>query len=214
MTLAELIARCRSESEDVTAPYLWSDQEWTAWLNEAEIEACIRARLIEDEAIVAGVTAGDAHIDIPPRAFAVIRVAIVGGGMLELVDRHGLDLSESRNWPDETGDPRKAYRSGNTLRLFPIPATDSTATVAAFCTPATQIEDDDDAPQIDTRLHHHLVEWALRSAYRKPDVDTFDPAAADRHEAEFTRVFGPRPDEVAIRRTRISSRRRTTPQFC
>lgn len=214
MTLGELIARCRSEAADVTDPYLWSNQEWTAWLNEAENEACIRARLIEDEDIVAAVTAGDAHIAIPPRAFAVTRGAIAGVGNLDLVDRHGLDLSESRNWQEETGDPRKAYRSGNTLRLFPIPTADGTAVITAFCTPDRQMDDDDDAPQIDARMHHYLVEWALRRAYRKPDVDTFDPAAADRHEAEFTSVFGPRPDEVAIRRTRISSRRRTTPQFC
>lgn len=214
MTLAELISRCRSEAVDVTEPYLWSDPEWTTWLNEAENEACIRARLIEDEAIVAAVTSGDAHIAIPPRAFAVTRVAISGVGKLELVDRHGLDLSESRNWQDETGDPRRAYRSGNTLRLFPIPITDSTAIVTAFCTPDGSMEDADDEPQIDSRLHHSMVEWALRCAYRKQDVDTFDPAAADRHEAEFARVFGLRPDEVAIRRTRISSRRRTTPQFC
>lgn len=213
MTLAALLARCRSESEDETAPYLWSDAEWTAGLNEAENEACIRARLIEDEEIAGAITAGDPYVSLPAKAFSVSRAVIVGGSRLRLIERHELDLCGSSQWESETGTPDRAYRTGNRLRLVPIPIEDGSLSVFAFCTPASQMVSGSDVPEISTRLHHHLVDWALRNAYRKPDVDTFDPAAAARHEAEFARVFGPRPDEVELRRTRLSSRRRTTTQF-
>jgi hypothetical protein len=214
MTLADLLARCRSESKDETAPYLWSDPEWTAWLNEAETEVCIRARLIEDEAIVGTITAGDSYVDLPETAFSVSRAAIVGGSSrLRLIERHNLDLCGSGRWEDETGTPDRAYRTGNKLRLVPTPVEDGSISISAFCTPSYPMVSDSDVPEIASRLHHHLVDWALRNAYRKPDVDAFDPAAADRHEAEFARVFGPRPDEVELRRTRLSSRRRTSPQF-
>lgn len=214
MTLDDLEDRCRSESKDETVPYLWSSAEWTSWLNEAQTEACVRARLIEDEAIVGAIMAGDPYVDLPAKAFSVSRAVIVGGNLLRLIERHNLDLCRtSGNWETETGTPDRAYRSGDRLRLVPIPVEDGSVSISAFCTPASQMVMGDDSPEIPERLHHHLVDWALRNAYRKPDVDTFDPAAAERHEAEFTRVFGPRPDEVELRRTRISSRRRTSPQF-
>jgi hypothetical protein len=187
--------------------------EWTAWLNEAESEACIRARLIEDEAIVGAITAGDPYVSLPAKAFSVSRAVIVGGNRLRLIERHELDLCGSLQWETETGTPDRAYRIGNRLRLVPIPTEDGSLSISAFCTPAAPMVSGSDVPEIAARLHHHLVDWALRNAYRKPDVDTFDPAAAARHEAEFTRVFGPRPDEVELRRTRLASRRRTSPQF-
>lgn len=213
MTLADLLARCRSESEDETAPYLWSDAEWTAWLNEAETEACIRARLIEDEEIAGAITAGDPYVVLPEKAFCVSRAAIVSGSRLRLIERHNLDLCGSGRWEDETGTPDRAYRTGNRLRLVPIPVEDGSLSISAFCTPSSPMVSGSDVPEIAARLHHHLVDWALRSAYRKPDLETFDPAAGARHDAEFTRVFGPRPDEVELRRTRLASRRRTSPQF-
>lgn len=213
MNLDGLEARCRSDAKDETAPYLWSSAEWTAGLNEAENEACIRSRLIEDEEIAGVMTAGDPYVVLPEKAFSVSRAVIVGGNRLRLIERHELDLCGSLQWETETGTPDRAYRTGNRLRLVPIPVEDGSLSISAFCTPSSPMVSGSDVPEIAARLHHHLVDWALRNAYLKADVDTFDPAAAARHEAEFARVFGPRPDEVELRRTRLSSRRRTTTQF-
>ena len=52
MTLAELIAAFRLESDDRVTPYLWSDAEIAGYLAEAENEACIRARLLFDETTI------------------------------------------------------------------------------------------------------------------------------------------------------------------
>ena len=49
MYLRELIAECRRASRDTVAPYFWKDEVWAAGLNGAEDEACVCARLIEDD---------------------------------------------------------------------------------------------------------------------------------------------------------------------
>ena len=51
MTLAELISRVRTDANDKVVPYFWSDEEVTAWLNDAVDEAAIRGRLIHESAI-------------------------------------------------------------------------------------------------------------------------------------------------------------------
>ena len=48
MTLSELRDLCRTKLKDTNKPYLWSDDFLNERLNEAEREACIRARLITD----------------------------------------------------------------------------------------------------------------------------------------------------------------------
>ena len=50
-------------------------------------------------------------------------------------------------------------------------------------------------------LHGRLVHWALHLYYSTPDADYADQSLADRHEAAFLTTFGPRPDEVEMRRT-------------
>ena len=48
MKRPELIALFRSRADDVAAPYLWSDLDAVAYLDDAHREAAIRARLIRD----------------------------------------------------------------------------------------------------------------------------------------------------------------------
>lgn len=72
MTLTDLIATFRRDVKDTVTPYIWRDLDVIAWLNEAEDEACIRARLLFDRttsaycdiAVLAGTTeyALDEHV--------------------------------------------------------------------------------------------------------------------------------------------------------
>ena len=48
MTLEELIAAHRRDTDDLQPDYLSSDADITYWLNEGEQEAALRARLIHD----------------------------------------------------------------------------------------------------------------------------------------------------------------------
>lgn len=213
MNLRGLIDRARSETGDVATPPLWSDDEWRDYFNEAASEAAIRARLIEDDQIEIDVTAGESYVDYPEYVWAIQRVYL-GGRRLQLIDREMLDADEGEGWEDRTGQPCACYEVGGRLRLFPTPEADGTARMVAFCTPKTIMEADDDEPAgLRQRLHSQLLDWALHLAYLKKDADTFDANLAARHEAEFEKTFGPRPDERAMRQKRINVRRYVAGSF-
>lgn len=213
MTLAELIARCRSEFRDTKIPYLCSDAEWTDYLNEAEDEACIRSEIIEDSAIEIWFAAGDETVSIPERAFS-IRSASVSGKSLSLYTLSDLDYLLQDGWEADTGEVVSCARNGNKLRLYPIPDAEGTLRITAFCTPESKMVGGDDEPTIGpTRLHVGLVDWALRCAYSKPDNDMYDMSMADRHAARFEAFFGPRPNAVEVRRRSIRRKRHARGNF-
>lgn len=203
MTLLDLITLCRSRSLDKASPPFWTDQQWTDALNEGESEACLRSRLIEDDSITASAVAQEAYIDLPPRAFSVQRVAI-DGKKLEITSRDYLDYTLGVNWEESYGSPHSCYRIGNRLRLVPVPDSDADVQIVAFCTPENSMGLNDAnfvSPEITDRLHSLLVHWALHLFYSTQDADYADQRTAENHEGIFIARFGPRPDEVEIRRT-------------
>ena len=208
MNLRDLIDQCRNETRDTSVPYLWSDPEWTGYLNEAADEACIRARLIENEGLELDSSAGDPYADIPDYVWSIQRVTF-NGRKLILCDKQMLDDTEGLEWESRTADiPVACYEVGGKLRFYPIPAVAGEVFAHAFCTPSSQMEDDEDEPQeIKPRRQGRNNDWALRCAYSKKDADTFDGKQAEGYEVAFEKTFGPRPDEKAMRRLRINVRR-------
>lgn len=206
MNLGQLRDRGRSVTQDLERPYLWSDDDWRDYFNEAADEAAIRARLIENDQIEVDVTAGDAYADYPEHVWAVQRVYF-GGKRLILTDRETLDAAEAAGWEDRQGEPQSCYEVGGRLRFYPVPVVSGAARLVAFCVPAVPMANDEDEPQLRQRLHSQLLDWALFLAYSKKDADTFDANLAATHAAAFEKVFGPRPDEKAMRRKRINVRR-------
>lgn len=207
MNRLDMITACRLETQDTKKPYLWKDEEFGAGLNEAADEACIRGRLIENENIELSASVGDPYVDIPEYAWSIQRITFNGRKML-LLDKQMLNECEGDAWEDRTGTPVSCYEVGGKLRFYPIPDADGVVKVHAFCTPEHPMELDDDEPEgIKARLHVKLVDWALHCAYSKKDADTFDANLAEVHEVKFEQVFGPRPDEKAMRRLRLNVRR-------
>lgn len=203
--LAELIARCRDDSGDEAAPYHCSDADWTKYLNEAEDESCIRSRLIE-EVIDVAFAAGDDTIAVPERAFSIQSAAIAGRSLALYTLRDLNDLLPD-GWDDDEGEVVACARHENLLRLYPIPVAAGTVRLTAFCTPENHMVDDLDEPSIASRHHVKLVDWALRCAYSKQNNDLYDKDLADKHEGRFERTFGPRPNEVEMRRVSIRRQR-------
>lgn len=205
MTLSELIVQCRRKTKDQRVPYFWSDEQWQDALNEAEKEACIRARLIEDDTLTADAIANEAYIDLPERAFSVRRASI-DGKSLGLFTREDFVASIHGDWESATGTPSAGYRVGDRIRLYPIPQADAIVNLTAFCTPACPMDLSEASacsPGIPCRLHTNLVDWALRLFYSTQDADYENDGLADMHESRFESVFGPRPNEVEIRRTAL-----------
>lgn len=208
MNLEELRQRGRTKSGDTKKPYLWSDDDWRDYFNEAVNEACIRARLIENEDIVIDQTANEAYAEIPDHVWSVQRVTFSGRKLI-LCDKAMLDACEGELWEARTADvPIACYEIGGKLRFYPIPTTAGDVLLHGFCTPESPMKEDKDEPFVrHVRLHEKLLNWALHAAYSKADAETFDSGLADKYEAAFERDFGPRPDEKAMRRLRINVRR-------
>lgn len=211
MTLTELIARCRDDSGDEAAPYHCSDADWTKYLNEAEEESCLRSRLIEEVVDVA-FSAGNDTIAVPERAFS-IQSAAIDGRALNLYTLRDLNDLLPDGWDDEEGEVVACARYGNLLRPYRIPVSSGTVRLTAFCTPETTMVNGSSEPTIPSRYHAKLVDWALRCAYSKQNNDLYDKDLADRHEGRFERTFGPRPNEVEMRRVAIRRQRPTLGNF-
>lgn len=207
--LAELIAACRSKSGDTASPGLWSDDQWTVALNEAETEACIRSKLIEDDSITSDADALDPYVKIPARAFSV-RSVLVAGVPIELLSRGDFNDRRFGDWTSATGSPTECYRIGDKLRLYPTPIANADVTMVAFCTPKAEMlldEADTAEPEIPGRLHIKLVDWALARFFGVPDADHFNAGLSAVHDGRFTEVFGPRPVETETKRAALKVRR-------
>lgn len=185
-------------ADDAKAPYLWSDSEVDAYLNEAEAEAAERASLIYDDTTV-----------------AVTRIAVVAG-----TKRYALDPSITRIDYAKLGDedmtvvdqreykPRGFFLLPNSthLELNFDPQAAETMTLGVYRRPLTLLTSDTDTPEIPATHHFKLLDWALHLAYLKPDADAFDQTKADRHEGLFIANFGQRAD-ANVRRKQQERRR-------
>lgn len=207
MDLKSLIARARAATQDYGTPQAWSDPEWRDYLNEAADEAAIRAILIEDDQVSIDLTANEPYVDYPTYVWS-IRGVRIGSKKMMLVDKEMLDAAEGNGWEDQAGDPVACYEVAGRLRFFPTPTLSCEALIDAYCVPKKKMANNSDEPQINPRLHIHLLDWALHRAYLKQDTDHFDPAAADKYAASFESNFGTRPDEKAMRHKRINIRHR------
>lgn len=214
MNLGALIDSCRTLTRDVLKKFLWSDEEWIGALNEAVNEACIRARLIENENIELYNSEDRRYADIPEHVFSIQRVTF-GGRRLILCEKSWIDECEGDEWEERTADiPVACYEVGGKLRFYPVPNAIGAIKAHGFCVPEFPMKNKQDEPEgLKPRLHEKLIDWALHVAYSKADSDTFDAGLSDKHEAAFERVFGPRPDEKAMRRLRINVRRHVTGRF-
>jgi len=213
MTLEELIAQFRVDADDLADGALSSDTAITAWLNEAEAEAAIRARLIHDVStpavcsipVVAGTIVYPLHASI----IEITRAVFMPAGTTTEYDLYLTDRVEQDRlhpgWRNRTDTPREAIQTDTTLQLGCIPSTNGTITLEAYRLPLKNIEDAaSESPEIGRIHHRHLVQWALHKCYSRPDADQHDPGRADKALAEFTKVFGIRPDADYRRSTQAN----------
>jgi hypothetical protein len=208
MTLEELIAEARTRADDKDGRELWSDAEWTSYANDAEREACRRARLLVDsttaEICMLMLEPGAQTLDLDPRILFIRRARLAGATRL-LTPIHYRDLDEHRGaeWQDETGEPTHHVLGMDELKFrpYPTPNAEGVVQLTVARLPLEDMLEGEHAPEI--RAHHHmgLVDWMLYRAYSKQDSETLDKARAATHMAAFEAEFGKRSsaqDEIWI----------------
>lgn len=194
--------RVRLLAQDTETPYLWQDEDIDDWLNEAQQEAAIRARLLR--ATPAShpalceypLAAGETAITVPDQLYEISHQEWNAGGErrpLKLVSREWMDttMPDWRSIP--AGEPAYLVQDHQQLQVVPTPATDGALLIEGYRLP-DPMQSDDDEPRIPLAHHIHLVQWALHVGYSLPDAEMFNAGKSAAAEAEFTRYFGARPD--------------------
>ena len=192
MTTSELIEACRLRADDVSEPYLWTDEEWLFGLNEAQNEACVRARILREPDVPLTVAAGASRVALPSYALDVVEVRVVSTG----------EIMAMENYSTENGD----------LAFIEPMIKDTPITVCLVRLPKLPITSSR-PPEIPVRFHARLVDWALRLAYLKNDADAFNPSAAALHEAMFKQSFGEFLDANVQRKHRRNAPRVVRPNI-
>lgn len=212
MNVGDFIELFRSDTRDLTDPYLWSDEDIVRYLNEAVDEAAERAKLIEDsvtaDCCVITLVPGQATYSLHPSVLHVKRATFNGKPLhatsVEAEDNQGFGW-ENREGPE----PQKAIVNGQatTITLVPKPTEAGTVRLTVFRTPLAPLDvtDLDAEPELKPVYHARLKNWMYRCAYLKRDAETLNEARAAEYEGMFERDFGTRPS-AKTQRTRNDKR--------
>lgn len=174
MNLGQLRDLARFRLQDVEKPYLWPTDFINAALNEAQQEACMRARLIEDQSsslTEVDVTTTSKRYALDPRILDVICIERSDG-----TKASGWTLTESE------------------LVFDDLPNLAETLWLTVIRLPMEDMADDNDEPEIRPALHQKLVDWVLHRCYEVNDADGLNMGASEKYEAQFSRSFGIRQD--------------------
>lgn len=203
MDLDGLIEQFRREADDRVAPYLWSDEDVTAWLDEAEEEAAIRACLLREVELQSicqvEVTAEQYFYTLHPKVLYVLHAEFVPDGdtrahILKVVTRDTMNRLEPGWRYTPSGIPRYlVHEPSQRAVLCPPPAVDGLLNIEVQRLPLDSMENTG-GPEIGEAHHRHLVDWALFKAFSKPDAETIDKGRAVMAEDRFNAYFGLRRD--------------------
>ena len=184
MTPAELLDQFRIEVADIATPYLWSDDEFFRYADDAQKQF---TRL----------TDGLPESTSP----AITEIAVLAGldtyalSPLVLKIRSARTLSDGRPLEvlnEEDMPPRGMYFDGktgivkalitgmdaNSVHVWPMPSAAMTVKLSVFRMPLLDIDENSQAFEIDPQHHLHLLLWVGHRAYSKPDAETFDKTKA------------------------------------
>jgi hypothetical protein len=203
MTLRELIDLFRMEVDDTQEPLLWSDAEAMDFANDAQQEACRRARLLVDSTTTAicAVTAlasGAGLVALDARVIFVRRIRAANSLPLKRMNMQDMEAANPY-WQDSAADTPQAfipdYTTGS-LMLWPKPAVNTDYTLTVIRAPLADMDSDDDVPEIAARWHRSLRHWMVFRAYSKQDSEAADPKKAAAALALFEQEFGAKSSAI------------------
>jgi len=208
MTLEDLIDACRSDADDRADPPLFSDEDLAGWLNEAETEAAIRARLLFDDSYSINVVRDQSGYPFN-KLFLINRAALYNVVVAEparpsasrfervLIPTTREQISQINvDWRTSSGCPE--YFIQEETRVF-LPCLVDRAyllKLEGYRVPLVPMNADlaeQVKPEIQPIHHRGLVNWALFRGYSRPDSETFNPGKAADAEGRFERQFGKNP---------------------
>lgn len=211
-----LIAGFRHASGDKAEPFFWPDERVLELLSEAQIQACVRGRLLHEdtrpEVCRITLAAGQASYPLHPKLYEIthlqIRPAVGSPRKLDLQTVEWLN-AECPDWRNDPNPARFAIQRDTSLRIVGTFELGDVIELEAYRLPMKDLASESDKPEIHEAHHEHLIDWALHKAFSEPDAETIDPQRAKAAEQEFTRYFGPMPDSDMRRATRQDTQHHT-----
>lgn len=205
MDVATVVALFRAETNDAATPYLWSDVEVYAFLDDAQKMFCrLTGGLADSTSAITTVacTAGQRFVSVSPK---ILRLKSVENGpdgyrcqilnyedmaadVIQMDYGHTAKLALN----NETG-PIRAVVSGmepNKLRLIKIPEVDQDLSLIVNRLPlidinVTTVGNSTAVLEIDEMHHRHLLLWMKALAHMKQDAETFNQGKAQEFDAQF-----------------------------
>lgn len=210
MKLEDLIRRFRTEAGDKVEPYLWDDEDVADFLNDGQVQACKRGRLLREDALPAmcevALVPGQHTYVLHPKVYEIIDLRLRPGNggparPLALKSREWLN-AEFPDWRDNPRPACMAVQNETTLRVVGAVEAGDKLVLEAYRLPLKDLCQPTDKPEIHEASHVELIQWALYRAFSIPDADTFDGQRAAVAEQRFTAYFGLPVDSGLRRETR------------
>lgn len=197
MLVSELLQQFRNQTNDKVGPdYLCSDKEFISYLNEAEREACARARLSidssTDEICKIQVTAGVQKYRLDDRIITIDRVRTSDhNSQIMPITMKEVDRTDP-NWETRTGrvDRYVVGADSRMLVLYKIPVKDQVIRMTVVREPIEEMTQLSDSPEIINRYHLPLLYWCYFKFYSKLDVEQNNEDYAKKYLAMFEQEFG------------------------
>lgn len=196
MLVSELLAQFRAQTNDIGVPSLCSDQEFILYLNEAEREACARARLIIDstteEICKVQLTAGVQTYPLDDRIIFINRLRTNNHN--QPITRIKMEILDNEDplWETRTGRVEKyviGYQS-RSLVFYKTPTVDQEIRMTVVREPLEKMKSLSDSPEILERYHLPLLYWCYFRFYSKLDTEQNNEEYAKKYLGLFDQEFG------------------------
>lgn len=189
MSLASLIDHIRFQTDDIHAPFLFSDDAIIGYLKEAEIEACRRQPLLI-ETLKIDVKNEDYKVPLPSNIVKISRVKVASqSNSLYVTTIRELDVYNV-GWENQTpSEPIYYFTDQQTahLSVYPKFSHDDQLQITVSRTPTELLE-------ISERYHFGLCDWIQFRLYSKKDSIIYDSIKSENFLAAFIGQFGNRPN--------------------
>lgn len=196
MNLRELIKLFRSDVDDETQPFMWSNADAVEYANDAQNEAARRARLFVDSSTTAicraTITGGSPLVALDSRVLFVRKARIAGQVPLRRMNMQDMEAHDPF-WQDAMpGRPVAFIPDSDTgfLRLHPTPDDSDILLMTVVRMPLADMVVDGDEPEVKLHYQRSLRFWMAYRAYAKQDAESNDPKKSADSLALFEQEFG------------------------
>jgi hypothetical protein len=190
MDSSELYSLFRASVRDDVQPYLWSDEEVFAFMDDAQKMFCRFSYGIVDSTSTLttwAVPAGTAFFSYDPRILKLVGARLEDGTELEILNYEDGAIRHRFKLDNRQGKIKYIITNmdSSAVRFVYIPDADTTIRLTIERLPLVPIQFDSQLFEIEEQHHIHLLSWMKYLAYSKHDAETFDPVKALAFQQEF-----------------------------